>query len=478
VTSLLRWSNGILVLCASAAVVMVADATMVEPNRITTTLEVLPSGSLASALGGDSIAQLSDLHLRGIGRRERRLVQVLREENPALVVMTGDYADTTEGVAALRSLLSEVRPRLGVVAVPGNNDYYRGRQEEIFSALRESGVRVLRNESTILKGAGGDFAVAGVDDPFFGRDDAPSALSGVPDGMPTILLAHSPAIMVERGEGMLFNAGDADGPWGAGWFWQDGSHLRDPQTAVAFAGSGRHTLRIQRREDGAGVGAIRLVPVPAPGGSARSVRGEIARGLQGAGKTPPGRTPGEIDVDPCAEGSVDVRGSWRRVGTDGGDCGVFDEPDEGRMSSYPEAEPKDSADVEFEAPAGIAYQVWVRLNSPTSTGRSDSVYLQFSDAVDGTGAPRYRIGSGVHPARSRGLQLVLVGHTHGGQVRLPWAGPLEHTLSGGPFVMGRYDLPGMMMYVSRGIGTSYLPVRLACAPEVVILTPPRGGTGA
>jgi hypothetical protein len=385
--------------------------------------------------------------------------------NPDLIVMTGDYADTSAGVAALSDLVARFHARLGVVAVPGNNEYFRGRQEEIFAALRSAGATVLRNASLVLEGAGGRFAVAGVDDPFFGRDDVRRALSGIPEGTPTLLLAHSPAVEEERSEAMLFNAGDAAGAWGAGWFWLDGAHLRGRQPAVSFESARRHTIRIQRREDGAGVGEIRLLPASDP---------DLAR-YPSADHAAPPRADGEVDLDPCAPGAS-AHGAWSLTRASDGSCLLLDGPDRGHLAAYPKIDPADDAEIQFDAPAGVAYRVWVRILSPSSTGRSDSVYVQFNDSLDPEGSPRYRIGSALPLPSSAGVALVLAGHTHGGQVRLPWLGALEKNISGGPFIAGRYDIGGTMLYISRGLGTSYLPVRFDCPPEVVVLTAPDGDT--
>lgn len=66
--------------------------------------------------------------------------------------------------------------------------------------------------------------------------------------------------------------------------------------------------------------------------------------------------------------------------------------------------------------------------------------------------------------------LQLSGHTHGGQVQIPftdhafWVGKTE-ILESGFFNMG-----STAMYVSRGIGTSVVRLRLFCPPEIVVLT--------
>ncbi len=66
--------------------------------------------------------------------------------------------------------------------------------------------------------------------------------------------------------------------------------------------------------------------------------------------------------------------------------------------------------------------------------------------------------------------LVLAAHTHGGQVRIPFLRPFWLPRGSGRFLAGWYELSGSRMYVSRGIGTSTLPVRFLCRPELGILT--------
>lgn len=73
-------------------------------------------------------------------------------------------------------------------------------------------------------------------------------------------------------------------------------------------------------------------------------------------------------------------------------------------------------------------------------------------------------------------QLVLAGHTHGGQVALPGIGPiLRHSRLRRGQTAGRVRWPdGRTLVVSRGLGTSELPVRFLARPEVVrvVLAPP------
>ena len=59
----------------------------------------------------------------------------------------------------------------------------------------------------------------------------------------------------------------------------------------------------------------------------------------------------------------------------------------------PYASPASFFEAAFDAPAGVAYQVWVRLRAIANGKSNDSVWVQFSDAVTGSGAPLYRAGT-------------------------------------------------------------------------------------
>lgn len=71
-------------------------------------------------------------------------------------------------------------------------------------------------------------------------------------------------------------------------------------------------------------------------------------------------------------------------------------------------------------------------------------------------------------AAALGVPLVLSGHTHGGQIVLPGVGAIAAREF--PVVAGIGRRDGTAIFVSRGVGTVYVPVRLNCPPEVAILT--------
>jgi uncharacterized protein len=67
-----------------------------------------------------------------------------------------------------------------------------------------------------------------------------------------------------------------------------------------------------------------------------------------------------------------------------------------------------------------------------------------------------------------GVPGVLSGHTHGGQVVLPGVGALAKTRF--PILAGLGRSEQTRIFVSRGIGTTYVPIRINCPPEVAVIT--------
>jgi hypothetical protein len=64
----------------------------------------------------------------------------------------------------------------------------------------------------------------------------------------------------------------------------------------------------------------------------------------------------------------------------------------------------------------------------------------------------------------------LSGHTHGGQIRLPFIGAPALPPFGRKYVMGSYAINGMNLYVTRGVGMALPPYRFLCPPEVTLVT--------
>jgi predicted MPP superfamily phosphohydrolase len=84
-------------------------------------------------------------------------------------------------------------------------------------------------------------------------------------------------------------------------------------------------------------------------------------------------------------------------------------------------------------------------------------------------APDYIDRLRAHPT-GQAISLVLSGHTHGGQICLPFVGPLHLPTGGRKYVEGLFKVGSMQLYVNRGIGTVGVPFRFDCRPEITVFT--------
>jgi len=76
----------------------------------------------------------------------------------------------------------------------------------------------------------------------------------------------------------------------------------------------------------------------------------------------------------------------------------------------------------------------------------------------------------VKEAEKAGVDLVVSGHTHGGQIRLPIIGaPIKRIALGRKYMQGLHRFGDTYLYVNRGIGTIHLPLRFQCPPEIAVI---------
>ena len=66
------------------------------------------------------------------------------------------------------------------------------------------------------------------------------------------------------------------------------------------------------------------------------------------------------------------------------------------------------------------------------------------------------------------VDLILCGHTHGGQIRIPGWGPIRTATKQKDHVLGLTKFGTTLIYTSAGVGNGGLPLRLFCPPEVVL----------
>ena len=191
-------------LSLAAGSAFAAYAVGIEPSRLVVRRDEIAIPGLPKALDGLCIGQLSDPHRCPFVPRARveRAVELLIQEGPDLVALTGDFVSYWPDYAAeYPEVLARLQPRLGCFACLGNHDHYTD-PNAVAAALRQAGVTVLRNAHQLVTVDDARMCIIGIDD--IGAsgisvhraepaDDLPGALDGSPtSNVMRVLLAHNP----------------------------------------------------------------------------------------------------------------------------------------------------------------------------------------------------------------------------------------------------------------------------------------------
>ena len=101
------------------------------------------------------------------------------------------------------------------------------------------------------------------------------------------------------------------------------------------------------------------------------------------------------DVVLYASDVTNIQGNWAKwSGSDAAGGQYMASVDYGWSTlNNPLPSPNDYFEASFNADAGTPYHVWLRLRAGSNSKWNDSVWVQFSDAVDQNGSPVYRIGT-------------------------------------------------------------------------------------
>lgn len=124
-------------------------------------------------------------------------------------------------------------------------------------------------------------------------------------------------------------------------------------------------------------------------------------------------------------------------------------------------------------PGGTLYLVGVTNHRTLETDQQALTDLLAESPADGYFVLLYRTPDLIETAGANHVSLYFAGHTHGGQIRLPFYGAIV-TLSifHKQFEMGKYQVGPTTLYVSRGLGMEGLGlprIRFLCPPEIVVM---------
>jgi len=444
------------------------------------------------------VAHLSDLHIRGDAPLLHRLLREIAASRPDLVVISGDFIhdvpepeDFARNAGAAAAFVAELRRIAPVYGVQGHSEH----QGELVALLARAGLQWLSNEGRRI-GSGGSVLLLGLNQQV-GVD---------------ALAWHwiSPFRPIEMAGSRLYGARRGK-PYRNFYSSYDPDPAGLADTAGPLAWSGYEVTcdaRIDGEDTGVGIdlhsryvlGEDRMIELSRDGSRwARGGRFTIfAHGsaLQGRNNT----------------GVLPEPNRWYRLK-------VRTEVERDRLLVRAKVWPADQSEPsrwQAEAEDRSPIRVTAGTVALWASGAGTVVYRNLR-VVDRAGLvlldepltlasgvsqpPGFRVGARatrlalalarspevppgtpvvvlshmpdvVREASQRGLAVVLAGHTHGGQVRIPLIGALATRTSLGPYYdRGRFEFSApsarglTTLYINPGVGMSVLPVRFACPPR-------------
>jgi predicted MPP superfamily phosphohydrolase len=479
-------SRRVWLLVASLGIALLVYAFFVEPRRIVTRRVEIPCPNLRQS--PVKILLFSDVDFTGEGRRERRIRRIAEQFQPDLVLIAGDLLDRLELIrvpayveSAARFLASLPAP-FGRLLVPGEEE---ARELPILRASwtdrRE--LRVLSAESLLLRVHGEEIDLFGGD-----RRSDPAPWGVASDGIRSFLYSRGrwagqnltylgfPAESWNDVEMTLAFQALAERSYldiRFGWSrgedpaeesgWRLIRHGNRPAFILRGKYPGEHKLK----------GRVETSFVPPPGvwcrarirveddGESTRVR---ARFWLEQEREPEIWMVDAVDRGPDRRRSGTIGFGGREGGKRYADLRVVS----GDGTVLMEEQFRDSGRFKAHWSQTSALSRWLRA---PGEGRTRLLLAHDPD-----------IALDVMTVDEPPPCILLAGHTHGGQIRLPGVGALFTDTELGPrYSAGELEYRGLPLYITAGVGTSYLPVRLFNPPEVTLLTlvpgrePPSGG---
>lgn len=189
------------------ALIAVAAAFLIKDSR--EDLEIsryeVNSKKLPESFDGFKIVQLSDLHGAEFGEDGMGLVEKVKELEPDIIALTGDFVTDEGDLAAVKKLAGRLTELCPVYFVSGNHEFGSGLAIKVRNILERAGVKYLSNEYLTINRGDDEILLGGVEDPLAYADMlSPDELAqkmndAAPDAF-KILLGHRNYWMTEYPE--------------------------------------------------------------------------------------------------------------------------------------------------------------------------------------------------------------------------------------------------------------------------------------
>lgn len=180
----------------------------VQNNLISITEVNIKSSKIPSTFKGFKILQISDLHNKKFGNNQETLIQKVKDENPDVIVITGDLIDSKSYDAKVSmELIRELVMEYPIYFVTGNHEKWSGKYNDLEKELKKHHVIILRNEHVTIQKGEQKINLLGIDDPAFVagnrdernvvKDEILKAKFEMKPHTYNVLLSHRPEFLVE-----------------------------------------------------------------------------------------------------------------------------------------------------------------------------------------------------------------------------------------------------------------------------------------
>ncbi len=143
-----------------------------QNNDIVITNIIYSNVKISDAFNDYKIVQISDLHNKEFGSKQKRLLEKLRKTQPNMIVITGDLIDSKDtNLDIAMEFINDAVEIAPVYYVSGNHEAWSGIYDEFKQDLLESGVSVLDNSKTKILMGESNFQLLGISDPAFFLSD-------------------------------------------------------------------------------------------------------------------------------------------------------------------------------------------------------------------------------------------------------------------------------------------------------------------
>jgi alpha-N-arabinofuranosidase len=187
----------------------------------------------------------------------------------------------------------------------------------------------------------------------------------------------------------MLNLEDCTGCRLSGWGWNDNA-FGGMGPLIYFATSGTHTIRVQLREDGLAIDQVVLSPQTYLSSSPGAAKNDTTILAENGGSA----SPTDVVLWAADVASTTINGNWQRLADSSAAGGAtLRYADAGGAKIGPLASPAHYFEMTFAAQAGVGYRLWMRGKADSNSTNNDSVWVQFSDSVDSSGAATYRIST-------------------------------------------------------------------------------------